>query len=70
MYLKHKPTGDVGEILDRGTLFDPARRVQTGRIHWREEPPEPAAFLKFGQVFPSDVLPACGRVDPNYPENP
>ncbi len=70
MFLKHEPTGDAGEILDRGTLFDPSRRGLTDRIHWREEPPEPAAFLKFEPVFPSGVLLTRCRVGAHYPERP
>ena len=60
MYLKHKPTGDLVEILDLVNLFDPFRREVTGRFHAGEELQEPASFEKSALLFPSgESLPLC-----------
>ena len=60
MYLKHKPTGDMVEILDLASLFDPFRSEVTGRFHAGEELQEPASFEKSGLFFPSgESLPLC-----------
>ena len=60
MYLKHKPTGDLVEILDLSSLFDPFRSEVTGRFHCGEELQEPASFEKSGLLFPSgETLPVC-----------
>jgi hypothetical protein len=68
MYLKHKPSGDLVEILDLGALFDPFKTEVTARFHWGEEMQEPASFTKNDLVFPSgEVLPRCW-VDGHYRE--
>jgi hypothetical protein len=68
MYLKHKPSGDLVEILDLEALFDPFRTEVRGRFHWGEELQDPHSFLKAELVFPSgEVLPRCW-VDPKYRE--
>jgi len=66
MFLKHKPTGDLVEILDAGILANPSEKSVTGRFHAGEELQDPARFAKAELVFPSgENLPRCW-VDPNY----
>ncbi len=66
MYLKHKPSGDMVEVLDLGALFDPFVTTVPGRFHAGEELQDPAEFSKAELVFPSDEpLPRCW-VDPEY----
>lgn len=66
MFLKHKKTGDMVEILDADALFDPCRPSVRGRFHVGEEMPEPALFDKSELLFPSDEkLPRCW-LDPHY----
>lgn len=68
MYLKHKPTGDLVEVLELEELFDPFQAEVTGRFHWGEELQEPNRFAKSELVFPSgEGLPRCW-VDPKYRE--
>ena len=66
MYLRHTPSGDLVEILDLTSLFDPCRTEVAGRFHAGEELQEPASFQKQDLVFPSgEPLPVCWR-DPDY----
>lgn len=66
MYLKHKASGDLVEIMDLAALFDPCRAEVTGRFHSGEEMQDPDSFSKSGLVFPSDEgLPRCWS-DPAY----
>ena len=46
MYLMHKPSGDLIEILSLDRLFDPFQKEVNGRFHAGEEMQEPAAFGK------------------------
>jgi hypothetical protein len=60
MYLKHRQSGDLVEVLDPGTLFDPFKAEVTGRLHVGEEMQDPTSFPKANLVFPSDEpLPRC-----------
>ncbi len=66
MYLKHKPSGDLVEVMDTAALFDPFKDAVSGRFHAGEEMQDPAAFSKAELIFPSDeALPRCW-VDPHY----
>lgn len=66
MYLKHKPSSDLLEILDITQLVDPCRKDVTGRSHVGEEMQEPASFQKADLIFPSgEKLPQCW-IDPDY----
>jgi len=66
MYLKHKPTGDLVEILDVHSMVDPLREMVAGRFHAGEEMQDPANFSKADLIFPSgEVLPRCW-VDVHY----
>lgn len=66
MYLRHKNSDDLVEILDTLALFDPCQASVNGRFHAGEEMQDPAGFAKAELVFPSgEDLPRCW-VDPNY----
>ncbi len=60
MYLKHKQSGDLVEILDTRVLFDPSRPEVAGRYHAGEELQERESFEKSALIFPSgEELPRC-----------
>jgi hypothetical protein len=60
MYLKHKPTSDLVEVLDMPTLIDPCRAQVSGRFHAGEELQEAELFDKGSLCFPSgESLPRC-----------
>ena len=66
MYLIHKPSGDLVEILNLDRLFDPYQGEVYGRFQAGEEIQEPVAFAKNELVFPSgEYLPRCW-LDPVY----
>ncbi|ADJ29833.1 hypothetical protein [Nitrosococcus watsonii] len=66
MYLKHKISSDLIEILNIKELIDPSRESITGRSHVGEEMQEPASFQKREFIFPSgETLPQCW-IDPDY----
>jgi hypothetical protein len=68
MYLKLKASGDLVEVLDLTTLFDPFKTEVPGCLHAGEELQEPATFRKPELVFPSgESLPRCW-LDPHYKE--
>jgi len=65
MYLKHK-NGSMVEVLAVPDLFDPSRKVVSGRFHAGEELQEPMNFIKQELAFPSgEALPRCW-LDPAY----
>lgn len=60
MYLKHVPSGDLVEVIDLASLFDPCAAAVAGRVHAGEELQEPADFAKASLAFPSgEALPRC-----------
>jgi hypothetical protein len=66
MFLKHKPSGDLVEVLNAHDLFDPCRMEINGRFHAGEEMQDPRTFQKLELIFPSgEDLPLCW-VDPDY----
>lgn len=68
MYLRHKPSNDLVEVLDLPSLFDPFQTQLQGRFHAGEELQDPAPFSKAELVFPSgEPLPRCW-IDPQYRE--
>lgn len=70
MYLKHKPSGDLVEILSLDKLFDPFQKGVNGRFHAGEELQDPAEFSKADLAFPSgEALPRCW-VDSAYKGRP
>ncbi len=68
MYLKHKSSGDLVEVLNLEALFDPCRSIIQGRLHAEEELQDPAPFTKAELLFPSgENLPHCW-LDVHYRE--
>lgn len=66
MYLKHKSSSNLVEILEIQKLIDPSREDVIGRFHIGEEMQEPASFQKTDLIFPSgEMLPLCW-IDPDY----
>jgi hypothetical protein len=66
MYLKHKSSSNLVEILDVQELIDPSKGDITGRFHAGEEMQEPTSFQKADLIFPSgEMLPLCW-IDPDY----
>ena len=66
MFLKHKTSGDMVEVMDLSGLFDPCVGDFQGRYHAGEEMPDPEVFNKVDLAFPSgEALPRCW-MDPNY----
>jgi hypothetical protein len=62
MFLKHNPSGDLIEVLDRLQMYDPLSEVVRGRFQVGEEVQEPEEFKKTDLVFPSgEELPLCWR---------
>jgi hypothetical protein len=60
MFLMHKPTGTLVEILTLDRLFNPCQTEVMGISHAGEELQEPADFLKLEMAFPSgEALPLC-----------
>jgi hypothetical protein len=66
MYLRHKPTSDLVEVLDMAALIDPCSQEVSGRFHAGEELQEPEVYAKEVLCFPSgEPLPRCW-LDPDY----
>ena len=66
MYMKHKASGDLVEILDIRSMVDPLRAQVAGRFHAGEELQDPTTFQKADLIFPSgEALPRCW-VDADY----
>jgi hypothetical protein len=66
MYLKHRSSGDLVEILVFADLFNPYSADVEGRFHHGEETQEREKFSKESLVFPSgEALPRCWT-DPHY----
>ena len=66
MYLRSKSNGDLVEILDLESLFNPLRAAVPGRFHSGEEMQDPQDLTKAELEFPSgEGLPRCW-IDPGY----
>lgn len=66
MYLKHKISGSLVEVLDVASLCDPCREAVSGRFHAGEELQDPTEFSKQELTFPSgEMLPRCW-IDRHY----
>ncbi len=66
MFLQHKPSGDVIEVLNVDHLYDPCENQIMGRYHCGEEMQDPEPFTKSELTFPSgESLPRCW-VEPDY----
>lgn len=68
MFLQHKNSGDLVEILTIDSLFDPCRKEIMGRFHCGEEMQDSETFSKLDLTFPyCESLPICW-LDPTYRE--
>ena len=66
MFLQHKPSGDLVEILNPQELWNPYVEKVQGRFHAGEELQDPEPFTKSHLMFPSgESLPVCW-FDPAY----
>lgn len=66
MYLLHKPSNSLVEILGLSDLWNPFADKVEGRFHAGEELQEKELFTKSHLVFPSgENLPLCWT-SPNY----
>ncbi|EKU96386.1 hypothetical protein Lepto7375DRAFT_0382 [Leptolyngbya sp. PCC 7375] len=66
MFLQHKPSGDLVEILNPKELWNPYLVKVKGRFHAGEEMQDPEPFTKSHLIFPSgEALPLCW-FDPAY----
>lgn len=66
MFLQHKRSAALIEVLDPSNLYDPCIDAITGRLHGGEEMQEPESFIKSEMLFPSgEPLPRCW-LDPDY----
>lgn len=66
MFLKHKQTGSLIEIVDLSMLFDPFQSAVPGRFQSGEDVQDVENFAKADLVFPSnEELPRCW-VDRHY----
>lgn len=60
MFLEHRPSGDLVEVLTLEELYNPCRHEIMGRLHAGEEMQDPETFLKSELIFPSgEPLPHC-----------
>jgi hypothetical protein len=68
MFLVHKPTKTLVEIIDFDRLYNPCMSETIGIMHAGEELQEPDTYLKSEMVFPSgESLPLCW-LDSHYRE--
>ena len=68
MFLQHKTTGALVEIVTIGDLYDPCLTEIIGKSHAGEEMQDPAVFDKSELIFPSgEPLPCCW-LNPHYRE--
>jgi hypothetical protein len=69
MFLLHRPTQVLVEILELSDLFDPFKTEILGRSHAGEELQDPDLFTKIEMDFPSgESLPICW-LDGHYREH-
>lgn len=60
MFLKHKLTHTLVEVLTMETLYNPCRSEIIGQVHAGEEMQDPETFDKSELIFPSgEALPRC-----------
>ena len=68
MFLKHKITKELVEIISIEDMYDPCMMEVVGRSHAGEEMQEPSGYVKQEMIFPSgESLPRCW-LDPHYSE--
>jgi hypothetical protein len=62
MYLKHRESGHMVEVLGVDDLFNPMHESLFGRYHYGEEAQDPERFAKASLIFLSgEELPQCWR---------
>ena len=60
MFLKHKDSGNLVEVLDVKAAADPCQAIVAGRYHAGEELQDPENFAKTDLVFqPYSTSPPC-----------
>jgi hypothetical protein len=60
MFLKHKHTGVLVEVLTISDLYDPCMTTLMAQAHAGEEMQDPIAYAKAELMFPSgEPLPLC-----------
>lgn len=60
MFVQHRETNKLIEVLALTDLINPLHPEMLGRFHYGEEAQEPEAFPKTALVFPSgEALPRC-----------
>lgn len=60
MFLRHKQSGSLVEVLNLEAMYDPCQHQIEGRFHAGEEMQDPETFSKSDLVFPSnEPLPQC-----------
>ncbi len=68
MFLKHKITKELVEIISIEDMYDPCMIQVLARSHGGEEMQEPWLYAKQDLIFPSgESLPRCW-LDPHYSE--
>jgi hypothetical protein len=68
MFLMHRSTGNLVEVVTLSRLFDPCQADITGVSHAGEEMQDPERFVKSELLFPSgEPLPMCW-LDSHYRE--
>jgi hypothetical protein len=66
MFLQHKSSGGLVEVLSLEALYDPCKSEIKGQLHAGEEMQYPEMFPKIELHFPSgESLPLCW-LDPDY----
>jgi hypothetical protein len=66
MFVQHKQSGHLVEVLNLENLYDPCQKEIVGRFHCGEEMQDPESFIKLDVIFPSgEALPRCW-LDPNF----
>jgi hypothetical protein len=66
MLLQDQESGKLVEVLALSDLYSPHHDAVIGRLHYGEEPQDPARFEKAKLHFPSgEPLPQCW-IDPHY----
>lgn len=69
MFLKHKRTGDLLEVLSLEPLYDPCQDKIMAQSHAGQEMQDPETFFKADLLFPSgEVLPQCW-INAHYQED-
>jgi hypothetical protein len=70
MFLKHKKTDELIEVMRIEDLYDPNLGEIMGRSHSGEEMQDPMIYIKTDLAFPSgETLPQCW-LDVNYRMHP